>query len=146
MSSMHRTIDGEVLVRHLSQDELMIDRELLAQRGRTARTIVKEGPVRLVLMALSPGGDLPIHSTDGPVTIHVTDGDQPYMKNWWVPGLQIGYEHSFVHQVADFLQNVAGNKSTSPTFREALETTRVCDAVLASAKAGSWKDVSPNAR
>jgi len=75
MSSMHRTLDGEVLVRHLSQDELMIDRELLAQRGRTARTIVKEGPVRLVLMALSPGGDLPVHSTDGPVTIHVTDGE-----------------------------------------------------------------------
>lgn len=75
MSSMHRTIDGEVLVRHLSQDEMMIDRELLAQRGRTARTIVKEGPVRLVLMALSPGGDLPAHRTDGPVTIHVTDGE-----------------------------------------------------------------------
>ncbi len=74
-------------------------------------------------------------------SIHVTDGDQPYMKNWWVPGLQIGYEHSFVHQVADFLANVAGNKSTSPTFREALETTRVCDAVLASAKSQQWKNV-----
>ena len=36
-------------------------------------------------------------------SIHVTDGDQPYMDNWWVPGLQIGYEHTFVHQVADFL-------------------------------------------
>ena len=36
-------------------------------------------------------------------SIHVTDGDQPYMKHWWVPGLQIGYEHTFVHQVADFL-------------------------------------------
>lgn len=75
-------------------------------------------------------------------SIHVTDSDQPYMKNWWVPGLQIGYEHSFVHQVADFLTNVAGNKSTSPTFREALETTRVCDAVLASAKSSHWQDVS----
>jgi predicted dehydrogenase len=74
-------------------------------------------------------------------SIHITDGDQPYMKNWWVPGLQIGYEHSFVHQVADFLANVAGNKSTSPTFREALETTRVCDAVLASAKSLQWRDV-----
>jgi predicted dehydrogenase len=74
-------------------------------------------------------------------SIHITDGDQPYMKNWWVPGLQIGYEHSFVHQVADFLANVAGNNSTSPTFREALETTRVCDAVLASAKRGLWEDV-----
>jgi predicted dehydrogenase len=79
-------------------------------------------------------------------SIHITDGDHPYMKNWWVPGLQIGYEHSFVHQVADFLANVAGNKSTSPTFREALETTRICDAVLASAKVGAWKDVAPNAR
>ena len=35
--------------------------------------------------------------------IHVTDGEHPYMGNWWVPGLQIGYEHTFVHQVADFL-------------------------------------------
>ena len=74
-------------------------------------------------------------------SIHITDGDQPYMKNWWVPGLQIGYEHSFVHQVADFLANLAGNKSTSPTFREALETTRMCDAVLASAKSNQWQEV-----
>ncbi len=74
-------------------------------------------------------------------SIHITDGDHPYMKNWWVPGLQIGYEHSFIHQVADFLANVAGNKSTSPTFREALETTRICDAVLASAKSGRWTEV-----
>lgn len=75
MSSMHRTIEGEVLVHHLTQDELIIDRVLLAQRGRTARTIVKEGPLRLVLMAISAGGDLPPHSTDEPVTVHVTDGE-----------------------------------------------------------------------
>ena len=31
--------------------------------------------------------------------IHVTDGDQPYMKHWWVPGLQIGYEHTFIAPV-----------------------------------------------
>ena len=74
-------------------------------------------------------------------SIHVTDGDHPYMKHWWVPGLQIGYEHTFVHQVADFLANVEHGKSTSPTFREALETQAVCDAVLASAKGRSWEDV-----
>ena len=39
--------------------------------------------------------------------IHVTDGDHPYMKHWWVPGLQIGYEHTFIHQVADFLEGLA---------------------------------------
>ncbi|MDB5295321.1 MAG: oxidoreductase domain protein [Phycisphaerales bacterium] len=68
-------------------------------------------------------------------SIHVSDGDQPYMKHWWVPGLQIGYEHTFVHQVADFLQAVGDGKPCPPTFRDALETQRVCDAVLSSAKA-----------
>jgi quercetin dioxygenase-like cupin family protein len=75
MSSMNRTIDGEILVRHLSQDELTIDRELLAQRGRTSRTLVKEGPLRIVLMAISAGGDIPAHSTGEPVQIHVIDGE-----------------------------------------------------------------------
>lgn len=71
-------------------------------------------------------------------SVHVTDGDMPYMDKWWVPGLQIGYEHTFVHHVADFLDGLAKNQPTSPTFREALETQKVCDAVLASAKSGQW--------
>jgi predicted dehydrogenase len=75
-------------------------------------------------------------------TIHVTDGDHPYMGNWWVPGLQIGYEHSFVHQVADFLQGVAKGKPASPTFRDALVTQYVCDAVLKSAKSSRWEKVA----
>jgi predicted dehydrogenase len=74
-------------------------------------------------------------------SVHVTDSDMPYMGNWWVPGLQIGYEHTFVHQAADFLANLAKGKPTSPTFREALATQYVCDAVLASAKERKWKKV-----
>jgi predicted dehydrogenase len=74
-------------------------------------------------------------------SIHVTDGDMPYMGHWWVPGLQIGYEHTFVHQVADFLEAVAKGKPASPSFREALATQYVCDAVLASAKNGKWQNV-----
>jgi predicted dehydrogenase len=74
--------------------------------------------------------------------VHVTDGDMPYMDKWWVPGLQIGYEHSFVHHVADFLDGLAKNEPASPTFREALETQKVCDAVIASAKSGEWVDVA----
>jgi len=75
-------------------------------------------------------------------SIHVTDGDMPYMGKWWVPGLQIGYEHSFVHQTADFLTNMAKGKPTAPTFRDALATQKVCEAVLASAKVGKWKDIT----
>ncbi len=74
-------------------------------------------------------------------SIHVTDGDHPYMGKWWVPGLAIGYEHSFVHQVADFLDSLGTGKSCGPTFRDALETQKVCDAVLASAKDRSWQNV-----
>ncbi|MBN1817908.1 MAG: Gfo/Idh/MocA family oxidoreductase [Sedimentisphaerales bacterium] len=74
-------------------------------------------------------------------SIHVTDGDMPYMGKWWVPGLQIGYEHTFVHQVADFLTNMAAGKPTSPTFREALATQTVCDAVLTSANNKKWETV-----
>jgi predicted dehydrogenase len=66
-------------------------------------------------------------------SIHVTDGDHPYMKHWWVPGLQIGYEHTFIHQVADFLRGLSDGKPAGPTFRDALETQKVCDAVLRSA-------------
>jgi len=72
-------------------------------------------------------------------SIHVTDGEQPYMNKWWVPGLGIGYEHSFVHQVADFLKSLETGGSCSPTFREALETQKVCQAVLDSAATRSWK-------
>jgi predicted dehydrogenase len=76
-------------------------------------------------------------------SIHVTDhgGGHPYMDKWWVPGLQIGYEHSFVHQVADFLEGLSSGQPVSPTFRDALETQKVCDAVLASAKSRSWQGV-----
>jgi len=85
------------------------------------------------------------HDDEGEVrgwrSIHVTDGDHPYMDHWWVPGLNIGYEHSFVHQVADFLKSVEEGKPCEPTFRSALETQKVCDAVLTSADEKAWKDV-----
>ncbi len=73
-------------------------------------------------------------------SIHVTDhgGDHPYMDHWWVPGLQIGYEHSFVHQVADFLKGLQTGERAGPTFRDALETQCVCDAVLTSAANRQW--------
>ncbi|HPZ99410.1 MAG TPA: Gfo/Idh/MocA family oxidoreductase, partial [Phycisphaerae bacterium] len=74
-------------------------------------------------------------------SIHVTDSDMPYMKHWWVPGLQIGYEHSFVHQVADFLEGIDKKQPVGPTFRDALETQKVCEAVLESARTGTWKEI-----
>ena len=85
------------------------------------------------------------HRVEGPLrgwsSIHVTDGEHPYMGKWWVPGLQIGYEHSFVHQVADFLDGVAKGKPAQPDFRDAYRTQLVLDAVLESAKDQKWVKV-----
>jgi myo-inositol 2-dehydrogenase/D-chiro-inositol 1-dehydrogenase len=75
-------------------------------------------------------------------SVHVTDGDHPYMKHWWVPGLQIGYEHTFIHQCAEFVQAAAAGKSLSPTFREGLATDYVTDAILKSAKSRQWERVA----
>ena len=74
--------------------------------------------------------------------IHITDGDHPYMKNWWVPGLQIGYEHTFIHQVADFLRSISEKTPVAPTFRDGLNTDYVTDAVLKSAKTKQWEKVA----
>jgi predicted dehydrogenase len=71
-------------------------------------------------------------------SINVSEGEHPYMKQWWVPGLQIGYEHTFIHQVADLLQGLSRGAVTHPTFQDALATERVVAAVLKSARTCRW--------
>jgi predicted dehydrogenase len=81
--------------------------------------------------------------TRGWRSIHVTDGDHPYMDKWWVPGLNIGYEHTFINQFADFVEGLSSRKKRPlrPDFRDALETQYICEAVLDSGKTGRWKKV-----
>jgi predicted dehydrogenase len=74
-------------------------------------------------------------------TISVWDSDQPYMKHWWVPGCQIGYEHTFIHLLADFLDGLAKNEKKSPDFKDGLTTQIVCDTLLDSAKSGQWRKI-----
>ncbi len=68
------------------------------------------------------------------------------MKHWWVPGLQIGYEHTFVHQAADFMTGLANGNMPGPSFRDALATDYVTDAVIAAARGGDWHKGEPRAR
>jgi quercetin dioxygenase-like cupin family protein len=72
---MHRTLNGDVLVHHLTQDERLIDPVLLARHGRSARTLIKEGPLRLTIIGVAADGVVPVHRADGPVAVHLLDGE-----------------------------------------------------------------------
>ncbi len=73
--------------------------------------------------------------------ILVTDSDHPYMDRWRVPGCTIGYEHTFIHAIADFLDGLSAGETKCPTLKDALATQYVCDAVLESAADENWRDV-----
>lgn len=64
-----------------------------------------------------------------------------YMTNWWFPGCSIGYEHTFINALADFLLGLERNKKICPDFADAQRTQIICDAVLRSARDRSWEDI-----
>ena len=65
-------------------------------------------------------------------------GVHPYVGNWWPPGHIIGYEHTFVHTIADFINAVVDKRSVQPTFEDGLADQIVLDAVEKSAKTRKW--------
>ncbi len=70
--------------------------------------------------------------------IHTTNSEHPYMDRYWVPGTTIGYEHTFLNAIADFVAGIETSQPTQPDFRNGLQTQKVCDAILKSAREGSW--------
>jgi predicted dehydrogenase len=70
--------------------------------------------------------------------IHTTNSEHPYMNRYWVPGTTIGYEHTFLNALADFVTAIEAGTCTQPDFRSGLQTQKVCDAVLESARSGRW--------
>lgn len=68
-------------------------------------------------------------------------GAHPYVGNWWPPGHIIGYEHTFVHTIADFVNAVVDGKAVQPTFEDGMKNQRVLEAVEESAKSRQWVKV-----
>lgn len=76
MSSIDRPLSGPVLRFRLSEErERTDDPALLGRHGRNARTLVKAGPLRITLVMVAAGGKIAPHRSDGPISIHVLDGD-----------------------------------------------------------------------
>jgi predicted dehydrogenase len=70
--------------------------------------------------------------------IIVTEAKHPYIENWWPPGHIIGYEHTFVHTIADFVRAVVSGKSVHPTFEDGVRNQRVLEAVAESTRSRAW--------
>jgi len=75
--------------------------------------------------------------------ILVTQGGKthPYVGQWWPPGHIIGYEHTFVHAIADFINAVVDGTPVQPTFEDGLRNERVLEAVEESATSRKWVKV-----
>jgi len=87
------------------------------------------------------GGDLPDRRGFREIQVTERDGVQPYVGHWWPPGHGIGYEHTFIHAVADFVNACVEGKPVQPTFEDGLKNQRVLTAVEESSQQGKWVKV-----
>lgn len=74
--------------------------------------------------------------------ILVTEPTHPYLGAWWPPGHVLGYEHTFTHEVKDFVEAIASGTDPEPTFADGLQVQRVLSAVMRSAADdGAWTGI-----
>ncbi len=78
-------------------------------------------------------------------TILATDPSHAYIAQWWPPGHTIGYEHTFVHAVADFLTAIERRESIRPGFADGVKVMHVLDAGLQSMRSGQRVSVADHA-
>ncbi len=78
--------------------------------------------------------------------IIVTEPSHPYLAHWWPPGHLIGYEHSFVHTMADFVRAVVEKKNVAPSFADGLANQRVLAAIERSARDRTWVQIKHRAK
>lgn len=75
----------------------------------------------------------------------ITGPDHPYAANFWKPGHIIGYEHTFIAALADFLLAVSRGETAHPNFEDAQRTQQVLDAAARSTISRSWQAVEGDA-
>ena len=81
-------------------------------------------------------------SAQGFRTIMCMDSVHPYAANWWPDGHIVGYEHTFVHHLVDFVQALHTGEPFAPDFEDGVAVQAVLDAALASAQSGAWVAVA----
>ncbi len=69
--------------------------------------------------------------------ILVNEPEHPYLEAWWPQGHIIGWEHTFTHEVRDFLLAIDAGTPPSPSFEDGLTVQRILNAIEESAAAKS---------
>ncbi len=82
--------------------------------------------------------------TAGFRNVLVTESQHPWLEHWWPAGHILGWEHTFVHELAHFLDCVANDRPVAPmgaTFEDGYRAAVVSDAILASAASRRQVDI-----
>ena len=74
--------------------------------------------------------------------ILVTDMQHPVFPHFWRPAHIIGYEHTFIAALGEFLEALDAGTEFHPDFRDGLAVQRVLAALQASANTGRWTSVT----
>jgi predicted dehydrogenase len=83
--------------------------------------------------------------TRGPRTVQVTERVHPFMDVWWPPGHTIGWGDTFVHELAHFLDAIAGDGEVGPygaSFEDGYRAAEVCAAIVRSSHEGRRCDLA----
>jgi predicted dehydrogenase len=100
-----------------------------------------------VLWNLERMNELQLFRSDDPAdsqgfrSIICMDGPHPYAAHWWPDGHIIGYEHTFVHTLADFVASLKGRKPFHPNFDDGVAVQAVLEASAKAAQSGRWVKV-----
>jgi predicted dehydrogenase len=73
--------------------------------------------------------------------ILTTENQHPYMHKWWPPGHIIGWEHTFIHEIGDFLKSIADNIRIKPDFYDGYKCQQILDTVMESAQSRKWLNI-----
>jgi predicted dehydrogenase len=90
--------------------------------------------------------ELELYVEEGPQsgfrTVLATHKQHPYMAAWWPPGHLIGYEHTFIHTVLDFVKGIAEGRSPAPSFEDGVRCHEILDAIERASETRRWERVA----
>lgn len=75
-------------------------------------------------------------------TINCTEVQHPYAEAYWTAGHIIGYEHTFIHLLYEFLNGIVTNIQPEPNFKDGVKNQAILTAIEQSSNNRQWEKIS----